>query len=433
MFRNILILLMLFAGHTVPAADKPMYPYPVTATGADIELEDCVPSAMAHLRRGDFLTGKGMKTGEDVLIVTDRSIDPLVTEAYYVAAQRMGAGKIDTIILQGRLEVTDPTTLILEVFEKNTWPQWVWDAAAKVDRVVALSFTSHVHAMASVRVPGQGLVKRWTQETGTEFHSARMFRERLCTEPYPGQIIGALVANIWETLRTGRKYHLTDPNGTDLSWTVEPETWLRYLEVFGSRVNNHAPRLHLSKAPNMQGKLVSRRLHSGTIPEIELTIEGGRVVAITGGGKMGDYMRGAFEKYAHVKYPLFPGPGINWVEYAVWGWIPHLAPAADAKTRSWTARFAAEKFENRAGVVHVAIGTGAGALTTDFANQHGYPIHHKDFNIYRATLTVDGKKVVDGGHLVALDDPEIRRIAAKYGDPDKLLKPIWTPGDDPRY
>jgi hypothetical protein len=425
---------MLLGAHELPAADLPMYPYPVSKAGAAIELEDCVPSAMAHLRRGDFLTARGMKSGEDVLIVSDRSIDPLITEAYYVAAQLLGAGKIDTITLQGRLDVSDPTTLLLEVFEKNTWPQWVWDAAAKVDRVLALSFTSHVQAMASDSVPGQGLVMRWSKATGTEFQSARMFRERLCIgKPYPGEIIGALAANIWKTLGSGRNYHLSDPNGTDLSWTVDEQTWKRYLELFGTRPNNHGPRLHLSKVPNMRGTLVSRRLHTGTIPEIVLSIEDGQVVAVKGGGKMGEYMRETFEKYADVQYPLFPGPGVNWVEYAVWGWIPQLAPAVDAHTRTWTARLAAEKFENRAGVVHLAIGTAAGALTTGFADEHGYPIHHKDFNIFRATLTVDGKKVVDEGHLVALDDPEIRRIAAKYGDPDKLLKTAWTPGDDPRY
>ena len=434
MYLKYLVVLALVISFGVQAGDETLFPHPVAGAGEAMAVADCLPSAMAHLRRGDFLTGRGMQAGEEVLIVTDRSIDPLVTEAYYVAAQRLGAKKIDTINLQGRLDVTDPTTLILEVFEKNTWPQWVWDAAARADRVLALSFTSHVHAMESISVPGRGAVMRWAQETNTEFHSARMFRERLCIgTAYPGEIIGALIANIWKTLQNGREYHLTDPNGTDLKWTVDAQTWARYIEVFGPRPNNHGPRLHLSKKPDMHGKLVSRRLHAGTIAEIEPTIEGGRVVAVAGGGRMGEYMRQAFEQYAQVHYPLFPAPGVNWVEYTVWGWIPHLAPAAYADELKWTARFAAEKFENRAGVVHIAIGTGAGALTTAFANAHGYPIHHKDFNLFRATLTVDGAKVVDAGHLLALDAPEIRQIAAKYGDPDVLLTEIWTPGDDPSY
>jgi hypothetical protein len=38
-----------------------------------------------------------------------------------------------------------------------------------------------------------------------------------------------------------------------------------------------------------------------------------------------------------------------------------------------------------------------------------------------ATLTVDGEPLLDNGHLTVLDDPEVRAIAAKYGDPDELL------------
>ena len=67
-----------------------------------------------------------MQPGEKVLIVSDRSVDPLTAEAFYVAAWRLGAAQVDTIMLQGRLDVTDPTELVLEIFEKNPWPQWVW-------------------------------------------------------------------------------------------------------------------------------------------------------------------------------------------------------------------------------------------------------------------------------------------------------------------
>lgn len=41
----------------------------------------------------------------------------------------------------------------------------------------------------------------------------------------------------------------------------------------------------------------------------------------------------------------------------------------------------------------------------------------------------DGKqfRMIDKGHLTLLDDPEIRKIAAKYGDPDEILKEKWIP------
>jgi hypothetical protein len=35
--------------------------------------------------------------------------------------------------------------------------------------------------------------------------------------------------------------------------------------------------------------------------------------------------------------------------------------------------------------------------------------------------------VIEAGRLLALDDPDIRKIAAKYGDPDVLLQEDWIP------
>lgn len=34
---------------------------------------------------------------------------------------------------------------------------------------------------------------------------------------------------------------------------------------------------------------------------------------------------------------------------------------------------------------------------------------------------------IQNGRLTALDDPEVRELARKYGDPDELLKEDWIP------
>ncbi len=36
-------------------------------------------------------------------------------------------------------------------------------------------------------------------------------------------------------------------------------------------------------------------------------------------------------------------------------------------------------------------------------------------------------KIVDKGWLSAMDDPEVRSIASKYGVPDRLLRYDWIP------
>jgi hypothetical protein len=35
--------------------------------------------------------------------------------------------------------------------------------------------------------------------------------------------------------------------------------------------------------------------------------------------------------------------------------------------------------------------------------------------------------VIRNGRLTAMDDPEVRTLAAKYGDPDELLREDWIP------
>ena len=35
--------------------------------------------------------------------------------------------------------------------------------------------------------------------------------------------------------------------------------------------------------------------------------------------------------------------------------------------------------------------------------------------------------LIDKGHLTALDDPEVRSLASRYGDADELLREAWFP------
>jgi hypothetical protein len=41
-----------------------------------------------------------------------------------------------------------------------------------------------------------------------------------------------------------------------------------------------------------------------------------------------------------------------------------------------------------------------------------------------ASLTIDGEPLLLDGHLTVLDDPQVREVAAKYGDPDQLLEQV---------
>lgn len=51
----------------------------------------------------------------------------------------------------------------------------------------------------------------------------------------------------------------------------------------------------------------------------------------------------------------------------------------------------------------------------------------RHFDMMFTTLVADGRPVIEAGHLVALDDPEVCKVAERYGDPDELLREDWVP------
>ena len=65
-----------------------------------------------------------------------------------------------------------------------------------------------------------------------------------------------------------------------------------------------------------------------------------------------------------------------------------------------------------AGVINIGIGDRAGHVPSNF---------NTGFIVLNATIVVNGRVFSEHGRLAALDDPEVRKVAAKYGDPDQLL------------
>ena len=89
---------------------------------------------------------------------------------------------------------------------------------------------------------------------------------------------------------------------------------------------------------------------------------------------------------------------------------------------------------NRMGVFHSGFGSrmhGKGFL--EYAQEHNLPTGHIHVHNYFMTFEVKLQdsnywhKIVDRGWVTAMDDPEIRALAVKYGDPDELLSYDWIP------
>jgi hypothetical protein len=70
----------------------------------------------------------------------------------------------------------------------------------------------------------------------------------------------------------------------------------------------------------------------------------------------------------------------------------------------------------------------------EFSEKHNVPFDHgwhthTYFTTYKVRLRNANKWVnlLDKGHMTSLDNPEVRALASRYGDPDYLLTEDWIP------
>ncbi len=66
-----------------------------------------------------------------------------------------------------------------------------------------------------------------------------------------------------------------------------------------------------------------------------------------------------------------------------------------------------------------------------FIQETGLPGGHLHVHARFATYDIKNSRgrvvrVIEKGRLTAFDDPEVREVAAKYGDPDLLLRELWV-------
>jgi hypothetical protein len=251
----------------------------------------------------------------------------------------------------------------------------------------------------------------------------------------PGEVWRAIEQKVMEVIPWIRHVHVTDPEGTDLEYSVtaqEANYWAMgaygpdYMRMYPQQAT-HAINLVIGKdvqvVPDSHGKLGGTRGHFfATIPHMTLTIEHGVVAKVEGGGLQGRMMDDLRNQYKDIQIPYFRFPG--------WAHLYHMEMPVNPKDGSRE------------------IAWGFGVETTikaalDYEMQHNVPLYHDwHFENYFPTdeLTLsNGKKMnlIEKGYLTVLDDPEIRAIASKYGDPAEILQPegaeplpgVNAPGD----
>lgn len=193
------------------------------------------------------------------------------------------------------------------------------------------------------------------------------------------------------------------------------------------------------------GVIASTNSHRAVHPRLEMHLDKGRVTKVVGGGWYGEGFRRLLD-YPGTKdltWPFFDRPGYWWLYEAGTATNPkyfkHPAEMLTQVPPRELLRGGNLSERNVAGVIHWAIGAEAehgpevpgkpSPKTIEFGKKHNVPIGHAmhQHNVlptYQVRIRGTGQwqTLIEHGNLTALSDPEVRALAARYGNPDEILR-----------
>jgi len=365
---------------------------------------DIMPGARAVM---DFAV---VKPGENVLIATDTLTNPMIAEALMIAADERQAEVTMTITKPGGLSwregVDAPISYRNAVYASDVWIEVLPIEGQHFPRLQETAMVEHgVRKVCLFDLSLEDLASEWT-------HFPAPLMQFIARKVYDQWIGGATVPNT--KLKTIRA---VDDNGTDLiakydpryaihngmvAKQLQPGQWCAlagatigielFAEADGVVVFDG---LHGEEAYKSLPPLGSDVVYPLTQPvrwyfeDRRCTIEGGmeadvmkRIVAAGG-------------PFATVLCEIALG-------------VNPKAPITRHPTR-------------HAGVTHYAIGSTAGRAPTP--DKEYAPVHTHG-HLLSGSLYIDGEPCIENGRLLALDDPEVRKFAEQFGDPDELLKEV---------
>jgi hypothetical protein len=420
-------------------------------------VEDLLPAARIIALREKGLNmrpGYAIKGGERILFFVNDYVDPWVVEAFKRVFKENNA-TVDVFTQESVFkEVWDRG----QTMERSVYPERFWRTSRNVEHITqGRGITLEDFA----RAQGYDLVVGRTFQTGEEgaqtTYGIRMMwptRYVLASEAevFPQELIEIIERKGWEIIRQARSVHMTDPEGTDLTWSFTDEHWQvvegahpSYPVHIGGITHKFGPGEsenpiipgHMMAFPigiifetaDASGVIGATTEHGAAFPYMKIKIEKNQIASLEGGGRYGELWKEFIEKTKDIHYISQPRPGNNFLTEVSICTNPKITRPHDIlHTRAGRSAWVLDRM--RSCVIHIGIGLNS---RRDWAVERGYPTNHFHTHLYFPTVTIetrDGRSVnvCDKGHLTVLDDPEVRAVAAKYGDPDELLREDWIPG-----
>jgi hypothetical protein len=279
---------------------------------------------------------------------------------------------------------------------------------------------------------------------------------------YPGDVWQLAEEQLLEPIAYAAGLEITDPEGTNIRADITEEMasrWARgvyqrgHLYMFPNQATGrfgyslvdypafNAEWLPREPIAKVEGVIAGTQGHGGFFPRWEVVFKDGFISEVRGGGAQGEALR-EFLKYPKINeliYPYHTTPGYWYLYEIAFGSHPKGFRHPLALMRSGST--IGERI--RSGVIHWGLGIrlwhDPDAPTeskkwADFTEQHNVPRDHgwhthTYFTTYKIKLRNADKWValLDKGRMTSLDDPEVRALASRYGDPDYLLAEDWIP------
>ena len=382
------------------------------------------------------MTGYGStKAGDRILLAVDTHYDPLVVEAVATALREKDA-RVDVlwvdVVPDREFNYEDEIRVMMrrEPWDNNPrrWEGIPWIEALaereKYDLLIhgkggpILQNTPYRYA----QLPWMGL-EHFT-EGATQF---------------PQEVLVAANQLTWDNIwikGRGGKVRLTDPEGTDLTFTLFEEYfdgthfgWVAEPRKLYGHLMCH-PTLPMIEKADTTGVVSGTTSHyTRCFPWLKVRMENGCVKEAEGGGPYGDFWREFLKETRDTQYPYYPRPGLFWLfEMALCG-HPKISRPSNIHMLS---SGGSEWERRRSGIIHMGFGTLYRHQQEVWAYERGLLYGHLHIHLFFPTYEITTKegesiKIVDKGRFTAFDDPGVREVAAKYGDPDQLLREEWIP------
>ncbi len=446
-----LLLATLVASAGINAQDypEPRFPDFLPDVVAD---EDMLAAARAMVGReaGGGLPGYAIEPGEQVLIVASSAFDHRIVDALSEAI--LEAGAHPDVFVATISDFAGPT------LENDAWG-YLENPIFHFMRVGGRYIN---------RILGSGLIVEQTLRAATvkdydiliaeyDGYTPRPQLPSMRWEDLPGPSVDEFLASnepglpreladkinetAWNQFRQARRVRVTDPEGTDLQWNMPADIaqidrparyWVEFLCMPDYLRGESLQTADSYREVDLTGVVAGTVNHVGVFPHIQVFVEDSEIVRIEGGGRFSEEWRNILAEYEGQNWPFQPGPGFAWIQECAVALNPQAFRTRDVLRYPMGAVYE----HRRAGIFHWAFGVQSLRILSpehrDYIIEHDLPDGHLDVHTKFSTMILEtgaGERIVfvDKGRLTALDDPAVREVAARYGDPDTLLQDAWVP------